>query len=366
MVGGPDTIAPDTGNSSDGRWLTGTVAMFAIAVFAYTGARILPLIAAGEHAASELRPHEITGFLLDIALIIFAWKRTTDLKQSFAERDAALSRAHDLAYIDEVTGLFNRRYLRERIARMPGERDTVRAVPSRPRSVQARQRPVRPCCRRCGADDRGAAAGRGQPAARQLRASRRRRVRRVLRRLGHRQGRACRRGRSDHRGVAGPGQRKGHHCGDRRFDRHRHMDKELPGFQRAAQARRHRHVRSQAARAQSPRLLRRRHGMRADPAQRARGRHPPRRPGRRIRALFSADPRPGERGRGRVRSAGALAPSRQRHARAQRIHRRRRRHQHDFRPVAHGHGEGPRDLPANGPANTRSRSTYRRCSSPTR
>ncbi|MXO59094.1 EAL domain-containing protein [Altererythrobacter salegens] len=116
MVGGPGGIAPRVGLFSDGRWITGTVALFAIAVFTYTGSRILPLIIAGNDAASAIRPDDVTGFLLNIALIVFSWKRSVALKRASAERDAALSKAHDLAYIDEVTGLFNRRYIRERIA----------------------------------------------------------------------------------------------------------------------------------------------------------------------------------------------------------------------------------------------------------
>ena len=105
--------------SGDARWLiTATVALFSIAVFTYSGSKILPLILAGPGAERTLSSDEITGFLLNIALILFAWKRSAELKRTSAERDAAVHKAHDLAYIDEVTGLFNRRYLRERIAEM--------------------------------------------------------------------------------------------------------------------------------------------------------------------------------------------------------------------------------------------------------
>src|SRR5690606_22054692 len=86
-------------------------------VFAISGAMILPEIAAARGAA-QIPPDHITGFLLNIALIIFAWKRSLELKRTFEERDAARTRAHSLAYFDELTGLFNRRYLRERIERL--------------------------------------------------------------------------------------------------------------------------------------------------------------------------------------------------------------------------------------------------------
>ena len=102
----------------DARWyITATVAMFAIAVFAYSGSKIMPLVVSA-NPERALASDELTGFLLNIALILFAWKRSAELKRASAERDAAVHRAHDLAYIDEVTGLFNRRYLRERIAEL--------------------------------------------------------------------------------------------------------------------------------------------------------------------------------------------------------------------------------------------------------
>jgi diguanylate cyclase (GGDEF)-like protein len=106
------------GSSGDARWyITATVAMFAIAVFAYSGSKIMPLVVSA-NPQRALESEELTGFLLNIALILFAWKRSAELKRASAERDAAVNRAHDLAYIDEVTGLFNRRYLRERIAEL--------------------------------------------------------------------------------------------------------------------------------------------------------------------------------------------------------------------------------------------------------
>jgi diguanylate cyclase (GGDEF)-like protein len=108
------------GSSGDARWyITATVAMFAIAVFAYSGSKIAPLVVSA-NPERALASDELTGFLLNIALILFAWKRSAELKRASAERDAAVHRAHDLAYIDEVTGLFNRRYLRERIEELRG------------------------------------------------------------------------------------------------------------------------------------------------------------------------------------------------------------------------------------------------------
>lgn len=106
--------APPAEAATDARWITATVALLAIASFAYSGSRLLPPMLTGGTADSA-RPEAVAGFLLNIALILFAWKRSLELKRAAAERDVALGRAHLLAYVDEVTGLFNRRYLREQI-----------------------------------------------------------------------------------------------------------------------------------------------------------------------------------------------------------------------------------------------------------
>jgi diguanylate cyclase (GGDEF)-like protein len=93
------------------------VALLAIAVFAISGANIVPDIVASPSSA-KVPPEQVTALLLNIALVLFAWKRSVELKRASAERDLAENRAHSLAYYDEVTGLFNRRYLRERIEKL--------------------------------------------------------------------------------------------------------------------------------------------------------------------------------------------------------------------------------------------------------
>jgi len=97
---------------SDTRWITGTVALFAIAVFAVSGSRIGPYLLAHSGAEALDRGY-VSAFLLNIALILFAWRRSVQLKKTFGERDAAESRAYELAHRDEVTGLLNRRRLKE-------------------------------------------------------------------------------------------------------------------------------------------------------------------------------------------------------------------------------------------------------------
>ena len=97
---------------SDTRWITGTVALFAIAVFAVSGSQVIPALISS-NGVSELNPSFASAFLLNIALILFAWRRSEQLKKTFGERDAAERRAYDLAHRDEVTGLLNRRRLKE-------------------------------------------------------------------------------------------------------------------------------------------------------------------------------------------------------------------------------------------------------------
>ena len=94
------------------RWITATVALFAAVVFVYSGSHVLPgALGLGAPASPEL----ITAFLLNIALLLFAWRRSSQLKQSFTRLDTAESRLREMAYFDEVTGLHNRRFLREAV-----------------------------------------------------------------------------------------------------------------------------------------------------------------------------------------------------------------------------------------------------------
>jgi diguanylate cyclase (GGDEF)-like protein len=117
-------IRANSSASSDTRWITATVALFATAVFAISGSDVLPAVFAGSAEAAHLSRGQATAFLLNIALLLFAWRRSNQLMRSFAERDAAEQRARDLAYLDEVTGLYNRRYMRENFERHHAEAET--------------------------------------------------------------------------------------------------------------------------------------------------------------------------------------------------------------------------------------------------
>ncbi len=102
---------PQSRFSGEARWITASVALFATAVFVVSAVQIVPRLISGVGDGGGL-PHElVTTFLLNIALLLFAWRRSVQLKESFAHRHAAELKIRHLAYFDEVTGLHNRRHL---------------------------------------------------------------------------------------------------------------------------------------------------------------------------------------------------------------------------------------------------------------
>ena len=102
--------APRSRFSEDARWITASVALLATAVFVVSAVQVVPRLVTGTDAGGP-PPELVTTFLLNIALLLFAWRRSAQLKQSFAHRLAAEVQIHHLAYFDEVTGLHNRRHL---------------------------------------------------------------------------------------------------------------------------------------------------------------------------------------------------------------------------------------------------------------
>jgi len=100
-------------NTRDTRWITATVALLATLVFAISGSQIMPTAIDGSEGLRGISQEHVAAFLLNIALLLFAWRRSSQLRASFTERDKLERRATELAYLDEVTGLCNRRYLAE-------------------------------------------------------------------------------------------------------------------------------------------------------------------------------------------------------------------------------------------------------------
>jgi diguanylate cyclase (GGDEF)-like protein len=104
--------------AGDTRWITSTVALFAILVFAISGTKVLPAVLGFQAMDPPLHSGLVPAFLLNVALVLFAWRRSVQLAKSFAERDAAKRQAIEWAYVDDVTGLYNRRLFNQRLARL--------------------------------------------------------------------------------------------------------------------------------------------------------------------------------------------------------------------------------------------------------
>jgi len=107
-------------NLSVGRdEVTGAIVILAILLFACTGGTVLSdainALSGNAKAGDNLL---VSAFLLNIALILFGWRRYKDLAKEVEERAAAEQRARSLAVTDPLTGLLNRRTIGERTAEM--------------------------------------------------------------------------------------------------------------------------------------------------------------------------------------------------------------------------------------------------------
>lgn len=94
--------------------LTGGVTIAAIILFTGTGGSVISSFVkmlAGDHA--DVDQMLGTALLLNIALILFGWRRYADLSREVKERSAAEEHAHYLASTDPLTGLLNRRSMTE-------------------------------------------------------------------------------------------------------------------------------------------------------------------------------------------------------------------------------------------------------------
>ena len=86
------------------------IAFAAIILFVGTGGTVMPQIVRAWMGTGETPDMVLTNaVLLNIALLIFGWRRYTDLHREVAERRSAEQRARELAEIDPLTGCLNRR-----------------------------------------------------------------------------------------------------------------------------------------------------------------------------------------------------------------------------------------------------------------
>ncbi len=99
--------------------VTGGIVIVAILMFVGTGSTVITesiksLSGYGGGSDNML----VSAFLLNIALILFGWRRYRDLTTEVSERAAAEERTHSLAATDPLTGFLNRRTLTERTSDM--------------------------------------------------------------------------------------------------------------------------------------------------------------------------------------------------------------------------------------------------------
>ena len=86
------------------------IAAAAIILFVGTGGSIMPKIVRSWMGTGAPPDMLLTNaVLLNIALLIFGWRRYADLQREVTERRKAEARAHELASIDPLTGILNRR-----------------------------------------------------------------------------------------------------------------------------------------------------------------------------------------------------------------------------------------------------------------
>ena len=94
--------------------VTTCATLAALILFVLVGAKVLPgaigLAAAGQPALG-------VAFLLNIAIILFGWRRASELKDTLSALKVAEQEALDNAYTDHTTGLANRRALLRELER---------------------------------------------------------------------------------------------------------------------------------------------------------------------------------------------------------------------------------------------------------
>ena len=110
----PDNVAAPAGSPHVGKAQRDIVALgiaaAAIIMFIGAGGKVLPQIAQSWLGHAQAPDAMLTNaLLLNIALIIFGWRRYADLTREVGERRRAEEQAFVLALTDPLTGCLNRR-----------------------------------------------------------------------------------------------------------------------------------------------------------------------------------------------------------------------------------------------------------------
>lgn len=99
--------------------ISGAITVAAILMFIGTGSQVLSMVLTNWlHAKGGTDQTLIIAMLLNVALILFGWRRHRDLTHEVSVRAAAEERANILASKDPLTGFLNRRSLAEEGAAM--------------------------------------------------------------------------------------------------------------------------------------------------------------------------------------------------------------------------------------------------------
>ncbi len=96
----------------------GAIVTAALILFVGTGSSVVSDFIRTLRGTGESSELMASALLLNIALIIFGWRRYRELREEMGERIAAEDRATRLAVTDPLTGLNNRRAVAERTAEM--------------------------------------------------------------------------------------------------------------------------------------------------------------------------------------------------------------------------------------------------------
>jgi diguanylate cyclase (GGDEF)-like protein len=95
--------------------ITTCATLAALILFVLVGAKVLP---SAMGLAKAGQPAMVVAFLLNIAIILFGWRRANDLNQTLSALKAAEQEALANAYTDHTTGLGNRRSILNKLDRV--------------------------------------------------------------------------------------------------------------------------------------------------------------------------------------------------------------------------------------------------------